>query len=291
MLRGDPQADRIVPRTGFTARLTLFSALAMAVLAVFALALSLAVGRLADRWGAELAQSATLRISAPPDQMQAQTRAAMRVLETTRGVAAARVLSADDQHALLAPWFGEGLDLSGLPVPQLIEITEESGGLDAAGLRLRLAAEAPGAVFDDHTRWRAPLTRAAWRLRLLGWVSIFLIIGTTAAIITLAAGAALSANAQVIAVLRLVGATDAYITSAFVRRFTVRAVIGAAFGTGLAMLAMRALPAVGEAAPILTGLGFRGWHWFVPLFVPVLAGGVAFLATRAAAARSLERLS
>ena len=37
----------------------------MAFLAVFALALSLATARLADRWGDALARSSTLRISAP----------------------------------------------------------------------------------------------------------------------------------------------------------------------------------------------------------------------------------
>ncbi len=50
-LSGDAQADRVVPPTGFTARLTVFASAAMAFLAVFALALSLATGRLADRWG------------------------------------------------------------------------------------------------------------------------------------------------------------------------------------------------------------------------------------------------
>ena len=42
LLRGDPQADQVVPPTGFTARLTVFAAAAMTFLAVFALALSLA---------------------------------------------------------------------------------------------------------------------------------------------------------------------------------------------------------------------------------------------------------
>ena len=67
LLRGEVQADRIVPRTGQTARLTLAVSAAMAFLAVFALALSLASGRLADRWSAALAQSATIRLSAADD--------------------------------------------------------------------------------------------------------------------------------------------------------------------------------------------------------------------------------
>lgn len=287
---GDAQADRVVPPSGFTVNLTLFSAAAMAFLCVFALALSLATGRLASLWGDELARSSTLRISAPADQIDSQTEAALRVLRTTPGVAEARALSADEQRALLEPWFGPDLPLEGLPIPQLIEIIEDSGGYDAAGLRLRLSAEVPGAVLDDHTRWRKPLVRAASRLRFLGWLSILLIGGALAAMVTLAANAALAANARVIAVLRLVGATDRYIAQAFVRRFTLRGLGGAALGTGLGMVAVLLLPSAQDEGGFLTGLGFQGADWLWPLIVPVLAAAVAFAATRAAARKTLKEL-
>lgn len=291
LFRSDGHADRVVPPSGFTAQLTLFAAAAMAFLAVFALALSLAAGRLAERWGDELARSATIRIVAPLDQRAAQTDAALRILETTKGVQSARALSDAEQQALLSPWFGDELALEKLPVPRLIEVIENEDGMDPAGLRLRLAAEVPGAVLDDHSRWRAPLVEAASRLRLLGWVSISLIAFAVAAMITLAANAALAANAQVIAVLRLVGATDDYIAQAFIRRFTLRALFGAAVGTVAGLIAAVFLPSASETAGILTGLGFQGVHWIWPFFIPFLAAGVAFAATGAAARRTLRELA
>ncbi|MEO9463843.1 MAG: FtsX-like permease family protein, partial [Marinomonas sp.] len=280
-----------VPPTGFTARLTLFAAATMAFLTVFALALSLASGRLAQRWGDELAQSATLRISAPAEQLDAQTEAALSVLQSTPGVASARALGDDEQRALLAPWFGPDLPVDSLPIPQLIEILETDDGFDPAGLRLRLQAEVPGAVLDDHTRWRAPLERAAGRLRLLGWVAILLIGATTGVMITLAAQAALAANAQVVAVLRLIGARDAYIVRAFVRRFTLRALSGAAIGTVLGAGAMMLLPAAQEEGGFLTGLGFVGTGWLLLLLIPFLTAIVAYAATGAAARRTLSELA
>lgn len=284
-------ATRVVPPSGSTAHLTLFVSGVMAFLAVFALALSMATGRLADRWGEELAKSATIRISAPADQMVVQTAAALRVLETTSGVASARALSDDEQRALLEPWFGPDVPVESLPIPQLIEVIEDDNGFDAAGLRLRLAAEAPGAVLDDHTRWRRPLISAAHRLRSLGVMSILLIGAATAAMITLAANAALAANAQVIGVLRQVGAKDHYIARAFVRRFTLRALAGALAGTVLGMMAIALLPAADEAGGFLTGLGFQGWHWVVPLILPLAAMAVSFVATRRAAFRVLGGLT
>ncbi len=291
LLQRDKRADRVVPPTGYTAQLTLFVSGAMAFLAVFALALSLASGSLADRWATELAGAATLRINAPSDQLAAQTEAALTVLSQTPGVASARALTSEEQLALLSPWFGPDLPLDTLPVPQLIEIIEGEPGLDAAGLRLRLGAEVPGAVLDDHARWREPLVDAATSLRRLGWVSILLIGGATAAMITLAANASLAANAHIIEVLRLVGARDRFIANAFVRRFTYRAFFGAVVGVLLGMTGVLLLPEASDEGGFLTGLGFQGLGWFLPAMIPVLGAAVAFLATWSAATRKLTELS
>ncbi|MEO0401186.1 MAG: FtsX-like permease family protein [Pseudomonadota bacterium] len=291
LLAGDRHADRVVPPTGFTAQLTLFASGAMAFLAVFALALSLASGRLAQRWGDELARTATIRVVAPEDQRALQTTAALEVLATTPGIAGARALTDAEQQALLAPWFGQDLPLDTLPVPRLIEIVASDQGFDATGLRLRLAAEVPGAILDDHVRWRAPLVSAATRLRLLGWTAALLILGAVAAMVTLAANAALAANAQVVAVLRLVGATDRYIAQAFVRRFTLRALVGSAVGVVLGLGAVWLLPSGGDAPGFLTGLGYQGGGWLVPLLLPFICACVALLATAFAAGRALRTLT
>ncbi|PZQ97979.1 MAG: cell division protein FtsX [Cereibacter sphaeroides] len=281
---------RVVPPSGPTAWLTTLTSAAMAFLAVFALALALASGRLADRWSEGLANSATIRISAPAEQMEVQTKAVLDLLATTPGIASARALTDDEQRKLLEPWFGPDLPIDALPIPRLIEVTETGQGYDGEGLRQRLAAEAPGAVLDDHTRWRKPLAVAADRLRFFGVVSIVLILGAMGAMITLAANAALATNAQVIRVLRLVGARDNYIARAFVRRFTLRALGGAAAGTALGMIAVAALPSADAAGGFLTGLGFQGLGWFLPLLLPPLAAIVAFAATRFAAFSKLREL-
>jgi len=287
----ESRADRVVPPSGYTAWLTLFTSAVMAFLAIFALALLLATGRLADRWSLDLARTATVRISAPAAQLAIQTEAALKVLRANPGVASARVLDDSETRALLEPWFGPDLPLDSLPIPTLIEIREAEPGFDAAGLRLRLQAESPGAVLDDHTRWRQPLVAAADRLRLLGYVVIALIAAATAAMITMAANSSLAANGQVISVLRLVGARDIYIVRAFVRRFTTRAFLGAFVGTAFGAIAVLLLPRASAEGSFLTGLGFQGAQWLWPLLIPPLAGIVAFVATRMAAFRALSGLA
>lgn len=290
-IAGGQGPDRIVPPTGFTAWLTVFTAAAMAFLAVFALALSISAGRLADRWEGALARTATVRISAPADQIELQTTTALRILGETPGVVAANRLGGDEKRALLAPWFGPDLPLEALPVPEMIEISETGDEFDGEGLRLRLAAEVPGAVLDDHTRWRRPLVTAANRLRALGLLSILLITAATASMITLAARASLSAHRNVIEVLRLIGAEDVYIARAFVRRFTIRALVGALAGVVLGVVAIAFLPDMDEAGSFLTELGYQGASWILPLLIPFLAAIVAFAATRFSALRMLKEIT
>ena len=287
----ESQRDRVVPPTGFTANLTLFTSAVMGFLIVFSLALSLAAARLADHWSDALARSATLKISAPLEQLDRQVNKALAILKTTPGVEKASVLDLDEQRRLLEPWFGPDVPIELLALPALIDIREDNKGFDSENLRLRLLADVPGAVLDDHSRWRRPLVIAAGRLSTLGWLTILLIIGASAAMITLAAHAAMSANAQVISVLRLIGATDAYIASAFVRRFSLRALIGAALGCIAAASAIYFLTEDDDKLSILTGIGFRGLEWLWLLLIPLLIAIVAFLTTRRAAQKVLETLS
>ena len=121
-------------------------------------------------------------------------------------------------------------------------------------------------------------------------IALGLILATTAVIITLAAQAALAANGQVIQVLRLVGARDTYIARAFVRRFTVRAFVGAIAGAIAGMIAIAFLPAPSVEGGFLTGLGFQGFQWLVPLVLPPIAGFTAFWATRRAALQTLRAM-
>jgi len=153
------------------------------------------------------------------------------------------------------------------------------------------SGEVPGAVLDNHARWRALLVSAASSLRVLGWISIILIALAKGAIISLAANAALAVNAQVIAVMRLVGARDSYIAQAFMPRFTPRALTGAAIGTVLGVVVLLFLPSASEEGGFLTGLGLQGGHWLLLFLIPILAAVATSPPTRLAARNTLRSLT
>ncbi len=290
ILRGDVTADRVVPPTGFTAVLTLFAAAAMAFLAVFVIALALTAGRQAMHWDTALAGTATVRISSAQDTLEAQAQTVETILGQTPGIGSIRRITTDEQAELLAPWLGAELPTEMLNLPVLIEISLDGEGPDIAALTARFASEAPDAAYDDHGRWREPMIDAAQSLRTLSWIALLLVLTVTAVTIALAASASLAANGQVINVLRLVGAEDTYITRAFVRRFTLRALVGGAIGSIIGLVSVIIVPNV-TIGSLNAHVGFAGAGWLWPLIVPLLIAALAFVATRFAAARRLKEVS
>ena len=290
-LFGDAASDQVVPPKGNAAWLTGFASGAMAFIAVFALTLSLAVGRLADYWSLDLARTATVQIVAEGEDLAAQSEAALRVLRTTPGIERADIIDKSEQLALLEPWLGSNLPVETLPIPQMIDVRLNGDGPDIDSLVLRLQAEAPGASFDDHSTWRAPVLEASNRLRLMVALSLALTAIITVIIVVLSAHNALASNQSIIRTLRLLGARDSYIARAFVRRITMRATLGAVLGMVLALLAVVAFPAQPEANGLLSGMTLSGADWIYPIFVPVLVGISAFAASRLAARYHLHSVT
>ena len=287
----DRYGKQIVPTNGFTTLLTFFTSASMAFLIVFSVAISFAADRLAHSWSDSLANSATLRVSAPKADLESQTEAALNVLSNTKGIASFRLLKEEEQQALLEPWFGPKVPIKNLPMPRLISIEEDENGYDRAGLRLRLAAEVPSAVLDDHTRWRQPLIKAAYRIWFLGWLSIGLIFFIVIAMMVLVTRAALSSNRKVIEVLRLVGATDQYIAAAFVRKFAFRAFFGSALGAMLASVTLFLLPSEVDQSAVLLGLRLEGMEWFWLIVVPLSFFVMTFLTARISSLSILKSLT
>jgi cell division transport system permease protein len=290
LLRGRG-ADRVVPPGVGSALSIGFVAATMAFLGVLTLALALAAGRLADQWSGTLGGAATLHVFAEADAVEAQALAALNVLRTTPGVRSVRVVEVEEQRAMLAPWFGGEVALDALPLPLLIDVDIDRETLNRESLELRLKAEAPGAVFDDHSAWRGPLVVTAERLRVFAFACLGLMTLTLGAVIALASTAAIAANGQVIQTLRQIGARDSFIGGAFTRRFTAQATAGAAVGAAAGMALLAVLPAASEEGFFLVGVGLRGWHWLAPLAVPLVCGAVAWIATRLAARANLRRWS
>ena len=280
---------QVVPNTGFTKWLTTFTAGAMSFLAVVGLAFSLICSDLSNEWGESLKNS-SLRLSAPTDLLEKQTNMALAILEQTSGVESARLVGIGAKKKLLEPWLGVDFPLEAIAMPALIEIRETEAGIDYEGLRLRLSAELPSASLDNHSEWRRPIEVVSKLVSQLGMFTVILIVLSSISMVTMASNAALSANVKVLRVLRLVGAFDTFIVTAFVRIFTLRVFLGSLTGTVCAGLVLFLIPTFSENLGILDVVRLEIKDTIYIACVPFLFAIISIFVTRNAVKSSLKRL-
>ena len=285
----NPDHLQVVPNTGFTKWLTTFTAGAMSFLAVVGLAFSLICSDLSNEWGESLKNS-SLRLSAPTDLLEKQTNMALAILEQTSGVESARLVGIGAKKKLLEPWLGVDFPLEAIAMPALIEIHETEAGVDYEGLRLRLSAELPSAILDNHAEWRRPIEVVSKLVSQLGMFTVILIMLSSIAMVTMASNAALSANVKVLRVLRLVGAFDTFIVTSFVRIFTLRIFLGSLTGTVCAGIVLFLIPTFSENLGILDVVRLEIKDTIYIACVPFLFAIISIFATRNAVKFSLKRL-
>lgn len=273
----------LLPEAGgapLTAVIAVISSLAALALAAFIL-----IATASNAWTAELKSSLTVQVKGvDAAEIDAHLSAATGILDETQGVLEYRVIDSTAAAKLLDPWLGKG-NASSLNVPALIELKlspQGREGIPALAERFREAA--PGIVLDDHGGWNDRLANAARSGQALAFAVFALIMGAACAISIFAARAGLSANAEVVSLLHLVGATDDFIASEVQRRFTIIGLRGSILGLVAALfllslfaLATRARGAEGFLLPGLTiGPG---------LALPLLSVPIAICLVTAVAAR------
>ena len=253
------RAPPLARRAGAVASAAWLSAWLAGLALALALGAGLAGERLARAWTAEFGAAATLTAIGSPQRRARDFDAALRALETTPGIAEARVMPLEERRALLTPWLGEAAAAAAEP-PPMAEVTLEGEGPDLAMLALRLAEEAPGAVFDSHAGWRGPLLEAAMRARLIGWgaVGLAAAAGFLAAAATAAAWTASARGSQ--ALLRRLGAPPARLRLAWPGRAAWRGFWAGTLGCLLVVAAL-AGPELAWGPDARLSLTPEGWQW------------------------------
>lgn len=269
----------------------------MVFLATLAMAGAMAVSGLVDRWDTGLSGTLTVEVAPPPGAdptlgIEEAVTAALEVLRSTPGVAAAEPLSAGQTQKLLSPWLGETALLEDLPVPVLIDVRLDAT-VDPAALADRLARAAPGSVVDDHQAWLDDLLGLARGIELLAAGIVLLVGGAAVGAVVFVARAGLAIHAQVVELLHLMGAPDAYVARQFQRHVLGLAAKGSFAGAALALLTLLlfgfAAGGPGSAA-LLPAMALSPVQWMVLLAVPLLASALAAAAARFTVLRALMRL-
>lgn len=252
----------------------------------------LAADRAARGWSGQLVGEATVIVRArggeTPDAAAAR---ATEVLAGVAGVAEARALEPEKAYDLIRPWLGDVADLEDLPVPRLVAVTlDEDQPANGAALDRALKAQGVDAVVDDHSVWIDDIRRAAGVVRWAGAGVFLLIAGAAAAVVAFATRAGLAARKDVVEVLHLSGAEDAFIARLFQLRFAriagLAGLLGAAGAAAVGALAR--LAGGGEGLTPALPIAWNDLAAVLPC--PVLAALVAAVAARLTASALIREM-
>jgi cell division transport system permease protein len=228
----------LVPTDSVAGRSLVIVIAIMTFLAALAAAAALLVADSSAEWRSEASSEASVQVRPKPGRdLEADVRKAAAILQATPGVLEAQVYSKADSEGLLAPWLGQGLDLSELPTPRMIVVKLDSRKRpDLESLRAELAASTPSAVLDDHHIFVERLADMARTVVAVSVLVFALIVAAMAVAVASATRAAVATNREIVEVLHIVGAADNFIAREFQRRFLALGLRGAAIGGGAAIL-------------------------------------------------------
>jgi cell division transport system permease protein len=271
----------------------------MVYLAALAMAGAVLADGLVDRWRSDLADAVTVQVFPGADEESQEVQAkrveeAARFLSVLPGIASAKPMPQSDILRLLDPWLGSGNLAEDLPLPALIAVELIPGApVDLAEIKRRLAEAVPGAVLEDHKPWLGDLARLAQGIEILAFVTMALVAFASVLTIVFVSRSALAQHQEVIQVLSLIGARDAYI-AAQLQAYSFRlATLGALFGVALAVatvLAGNALLGRAETGLLPMAQSFS-WRWLLLLLPVPAAGLIALATTRATVLRQLRRMA
>jgi cell division transport system permease protein len=207
------------------------------------------VAEASRNWRDSVSKEVTVQIKPRlGEDTDALVKIVVAVASHTPGVAFVHALSRTESERTLEPWLGQGLNLSQLPIPRIIVLTQASLPIDQQALRETLASITPEASLDDHQLWVSRLNALAYIVVTFAAGVLCLMIVAMSIAIGFATRGAMSGNNEIIAVLHFVGAADAFIAKQFQTHFTRLGSRGAAMGGSAAALVFL-LPAFIPYAP------------------------------------------
>ena len=272
----------------------------MVYLAALAIAGGAALHDAVETWDAGLSGTLTVELprgangaAVPQDRIDA----ALRQLGEIPGIAGATKLDGPAETRLLAPWLGQDVDVSALPLPVLIDVQLKPGlALDADTLAQRLRIVAPGTTVESHGSWLDRLFRIA-RLVQFGAAAVVILIGLVAVLtVIFTTRTGLAVHAPVVQLVHLIGASDAYVARQFQWHAFRLALGGGGIGLVMALVSFGALKWTaeqgllpGETALLPTfHLPLAGW--IAVLALPLVMGLVGLVTARRTVLRTLGRM-
>lgn len=270
---------------------------------IFAITLSgvLSVDSMISSWNKSILGSLTVQIIPINDTDKEKARAetlayeekAVDFLKSVNGVTKVTPLSDAQLNELLLPWLGDGVDISELPTPRIIDVRiSPDADFDFAQLAQDLAAASPQASLDNHKLWLNKLIAFADGLNLIATTILLLVSAITSGAIFYTTQMSLGLHHHIIEILHIVGAKDAYIAQQYAKRMAFLGFIGGIIGLFFAVPAIFFIGnlALAIEGGIITEAGLSFADWAIILSLPLFSMLIAMLTAYYTVKKTLKKM-
>lgn len=192
-------------------------------------------------WSDNLDRSFTIQIPADAAAKDEFSSDVAKALRAVPGVTDVKVLSAQENIALLETWLGEGNVTADLPVPALIDVTSAPDQAVSRAALEKALEGFEGAQVDSSATWLAKLKGTALALIANAYFVLAIVVAATVAVVIFGTRAQLAAHRPTILIVHHMGAEDAVIAKEFQHSFLRLGFIGGLLGVVIALITLTLL--------------------------------------------------
>lgn len=265
------------------------------------LAIFMAINAMATSWEKDITGSVTVQITPIENaqkhidtaQTQEQLNKVEQFMEQVSGVESVKVLDEQTIKKLMTPWIGNKVDMSTLPIPQLLDVRlKPDAELNYDEITRGLKQLTPNASIDNHRLWLNRLIKFATSLKTIALAILLMVVAICAFSIYYSAKTSLHVNIDSIEILHIIGAKDEFIAKQYAKDY---AKIGLFSGIIGLMAAVPCILLVGKygvstGSGLLNGASLSEFAWILIMLTPLFSLLYSMATSYWTVKKSLEKM-
>ncbi len=268
---------------------------------VVVLAMVMSIHSMVTNWEKDITGSITVQVLPVEDdskkidteKTQAEVNKVLQYMENVSGVKSVNVLDAQSIEKLMTPWLGNKVDISSLPIPQLMDIQlKEDAEINYDEITRNLYKITPNASIDNHRLWLNRLLKFANSLNSLALAVLTMVVVICAFSIYYSTRASLGINMNSIEILHIIGAQDDYVARQYARSYAKIGFFSGVIGLMIAVptIILISKYAISAGSGLLNGAGLTQLNWIIMMFTPVFSLFFAKITAYYTVRKSLEKM-
>ena len=274
----------------------------MTTISVFLFTITLAgyfmVGTLVADWNKGIVDGFTVQIM-PDNKVTDKQEQNLRVnkvvdfFEKLPEVKKVSVVKDKQIKRLLSPWLGSDMDISSLPIPQLLDIRLKNGtNFDFNKVAKELSAVASYTSINSHQIWLNKLVKFASTIKVLACSVLLMMLTISSFSIFYATKTSLGIHRDIIEILHIMGAKDEYIAKQYARRSFLIGLLSGIVGVALGAAALWFISgvAISLKGGILDKAALDVNAWISIFLIPILTAIISMFTGYFTVKRTLGKI-